>query len=104
MDGVKAEYWGDDYPVIIAGDHVTPLVATMIADRDIGEIDLYYGTCIGVKHCWAVYRVVEEGDNVDPDYDWEEGDSTWFIHESIEKPEGVTQKITIMEFDGILSE
>lgn len=101
---IKAEHWGQDYPVVIVGDHVSIQEASTIAELDIGEIDIYYGTCIGVKHCWAVHRMVEEGDNVDPNYDWGVGDFTLFIDDSIDKPDGDSKKITIMEFDGILSE
>lgn len=95
-----ALYWNYDYPVVIEGDHVSETEAMKIAEHDIGDIELDYGKCKSVKHCWARYQFVAEGDDDQDDYDLIPGkDSMWYIYESSKRPKGVCKKITVVEFD-----
>jgi hypothetical protein len=95
----QAIFWNDDYPVVIIGAHLSKEDAMIMAEHDIGDIDLDYGVCKCVYHWWAQYRFLRDGDYIDCDNDLESGkDGLWFVKRTENRPKGVTQRITILEF------
>jgi hypothetical protein len=96
----EAVHFNDDYPVVIMNVHISPEEAMIIAEHDIGDIELDYGKCIGVRHFWAKYQFVSENDEPLDDYDLTPGkDSLWYIYETTKRPKGVVKRVTVLEFD-----
>lgn len=97
----EAVHFNEDYPVVIMDVHISPEEAMVIAERDIGDIELDYGKCIGVRHFWARYQFIGEGDALDDyDDDYVAGkDSLWYMYETSKRPKGVVKRVTVLEFD-----
>lgn len=96
----EALFWNYDFPVVISGAHLPVDEAMKLAEHDIGDIELDYGKCIGVKYWWARYQFVSEDDYDEYSEDLIPGkDSMWYIYETKKRPKGICKKVTILEFE-----